>query len=113
MLRELRALCRQTVQVALRTGVDGYGEPTYGADVAHTARVAGRHRLVRDARGEQVLSTRTVYFAGAPALDVHDRVTLSTGDVGSTEEMVRRPALLDVQRLPDDLGGVSVVAYLA
>ena len=113
MLPELRDLCRQTVEVARRTCADDYGEVVYGNDVAYSARVAGRHRLVRDARGEQVLSTRTVYFAGAPALDVHDRVTLSTGDVGSTEEMVRRPALLDVQRLPDDLGGVSVVAYLA
>jgi len=113
VLRELRALCRQTVQVALRTGVDGYGEPTYGADVAHTARVAGRHRLVRDARGEQVLSTRTVWFVDIVELDVHDRVTLSTDDVRSTEETVRRPGLLDVQRLPDDLGGVTVVAYLA
>ena len=113
MLPELDGLCRQTVGVARRTCADDYGEPVWGNDVAYRARVVGRHRLVRDLRGEQVLSTRTVYFAGAPALDAHDRVTLSTDDVRSTEETVRRPGLLDVQRLPDDLGGVTVVAYLA
>jgi len=113
VLPELDGLCRQTVGVARRTCADDYGEPVWGNDVAYRARVVGRHRLVRDLRGEQVLSTRTVYFAGAPALDAHDRVTLSTGDAGSTEETVRRPALLDVQRLPDDRGATHVVAYLA
>ena len=62
MLWELRALCRQRCKVALRTGVDGFGRETYGNDVEYVARVVGKNHLVRDSRGEQVVSTRMVYF---------------------------------------------------
>lgn len=104
--------CRQRLQVAPWTGSDAYGEATYGADIKHAVRLVARHRLVRSPQGEQVVSTHTAYFLAALNLDVHDRVTLSTGDVGSTETTVRRPAILSVGRYPDDRGRTYVVAYL-
>jgi len=113
MLRELRVFCRQRVQVALRTGVDGFGHESYGNDVEYAARVVGKNQLVRDSRGEQVVSTRMVYFALTPDIGVHDRLTLSTGDARSTEDGARRPAIMSVGVSPDDLGGESLVAYLA
>ena len=113
MLPELVSLCRQTVTVAPRTGVDGYGEPTYGAAVSYRARVTGRRRVVRNARGEEVLSAHTGYFAATPAGGAHDRITLSTGDVNSTETGAVTPEVIAVGKFPDDLGGVSLVAYLA
>ncbi len=106
--------CRQRVRVAAWTGADAYGEAAWGNDVEYAARVVARNRLVRDRRGEQVASTHTVYFLKtAVALDVHDRVTLSTADAHSTEDAARRPALLSVGRYPDDRGREWVVAYLA
>lgn len=113
MLAELTSLCRQTVQLAARTGVDGYGEPTYGSNVAYRVRVAGKRRLVRNDQGQEVLSTQTLYFAANPAIGAHDRITLSTGDVQSTETGVVTPAILSVGKFPDDLGRQTTVLYLA
>ena len=113
MLPELTSLCRQTVKVAPRTGIDGFGEVTFGADVAHRVRVTGRRRMVRNAQGDEVLSTHTVYFATNVALGAHDRVTLSTGDVNSTELGAIQPLILSVGKYPDDLGRSHVAAYLA
>lgn len=113
MFPELTGLCRQTVTVAPRTAVDGYGEPTYGAAIAYRARVSGKRRLVLDARGEQVLSTHTVYFAANPAIGAHDLLALSTGDANSTETGATQPAILSVGKFPDDLGRLTTVVYLA
>ena len=112
MLPELVALCRSTAQVAPRTGVDGYGEPLFGADVARRARVTGRVRTVTNAQGQQVVSTHQVYFADAGLVGAHDRITLSTGDVNSTETGARQPAILAVGMTPDDLGRRHLTVYL-
>ena len=113
MLRELRVLCRQRVQVALRTGVDGFGHETYGNDVEYAARVVAKNHLLTDSRGQQVVATHVVYFATNPEIGVHDRLTLSTGDARSTEDGARRPAIVSVGISPDDLGGETVVAYIS
>lgn len=112
MLPELVALLRGAVTVEKQTGVDGYGEPTYGAPVRRRARVVGKRTLVRNDAGDEVLSTHTVYLGPGPAVGPHDRVTLSTGDVGSTETGARQPPLIAVGRFPDEHGRVSTVLYL-
>lgn len=113
MWPELAPFCRQVVTVEPRASVDGYGEPTYGTAVSHRARVVGKRRLVRNDQGDEVLSTHTVYFAGQPALGAHDRITLSTGDVNSTESGARQPVLLSVGVYPDDSARRCVTAFLA
>ena len=113
MLRELRVLCRQRVQVALRTGVDGYGHESYGSDVEYAVRIVAKNHLLVDSRGEQVVATHVVYFATTPEIGVHDRITFSTGDARSTEDGARRPAIVSVGVSPDDMGGESLVAYVA
>ena len=105
--------CRQRLTVARQVGVDAFGEAEYGNDVAYAVRLVARRRLVRNPQGEQVVSTHTAYFLTAPTVDVHDRVTLSTGDVHSTETTVRRPAILDVGHYPDDRGRAYTILYLA
>lgn len=109
---ELSALYRQTVTVEPRTSQDGYGAPTYGTAVTHRVRVSGKRHTVMNALGEQVVATHTVYFAGSPAIGAHDRITLSTGDVHSTETGAKQPPVIAVGSFPDDLGRVSVTAYL-
>lgn len=113
MLPELIGLCRQTARVAARTGVDGYGQPTFGADATYRVRVSGRRRLIRNSEGDEVLSTHTLYFAATPAVGAHDRITLSTGDVNSTEAGATQPPILAVGKYPGDLGRVSLTVYLA
>ena len=112
MLPELIGMCRQVVQVAARTGVDGYGEPTYGANTAHRVRISGKRRLVHTFAGEEVMATHTIYFAATPSIGAHDRVTLSTGDVNSTEAGALTPPILAVGKYPDDLGRVSLTVFL-
>lgn len=113
MLPELASLCRQTVTIAPRSGVDGYGEATYGAAVSYRAYVEGRRRLVAGDRGDQVLSTHTVYLAVQSGVGAHDRITLSTSDVYSTESGVLQPPILSVVQAMDDLGRRHTVLYLA
>ena len=113
MLSELTGLCRQTVRLAARTGVDGYGEPTFGPEAVVRARVEGRRRLVRNDQGREVLSSHTVYLATAVPIGAHDRITLSTGDVASTETGAIQPDILAVGKSPDEHGRQHVVLYLA
>ena len=113
MLPELVGFCRQTVQIAARSGLDGYGVPTFSAATSHRARVVGKRKLVRDFEGREVLSSYTVYLAGNPRVEAHDRLTLSTDDVHSTETGALSPVILSVGKFPDDLGRQSTVLFLA
>lgn len=113
MLPELSSFYRQTVTVEPRSTLDAYGQPTYGAAVTHRVRLSGKRRKVTNDRGNEVLASHTVYFAAAPAIGAHDRITLSTGDVNSTETGVRQPPVVAVGRYPDDLGRVAVTVFLA
>ena len=113
MFPELVQFCKQTVTIAPRTAVDSYGQPTYGAAVSYRVRVEGKRRLVRDDQGNEVVSTHAVYFALAPAVGAHDRITLSTGDVNSTEMGALQHKVVAVSRDLDDGGRSHVTAYLS
>lgn len=112
MLPALVGFCRQSVKIAPRTGIDSWGEITYGADVTYRARVVGRRRVVPDDQGDEVISTHTVYLATPAAVGVQDRITLSTGDVYSTETGALQPPILGVAVFPDDLGRRHLALYL-
>lgn len=113
MLPELTSLCRQIVTLKPRTSVDAYGEPSYGSAVSYRARLVGKRRTVYNDQGIEVLSTQTLYFAANPAIGAHDSLTLSTGDVNSTETGAITPTILSVGKFPDDLGRQSTVVFLA
>ena len=100
MLSELTSLCRQVVTVAPRTGVDGYGEPTYGAAVPYRARVVGKVRIVRDQTGKEVVFGQTVYLMAATAISPLDKLTLTTGFVNSTESARTTPPIVAAGRFP-------------
>ena len=112
MLPELVALCRSTVQIAARTSVDSYGEPVYSADVARRCRVTGRVKTITNVQGQQVTSTHQIYLADAGAVGPHDRITLSTGDVNSTETGARQPPVIAIGRSPDDLGRLHTMVFV-
>jgi len=84
-----------TAQHAPLLSRDGYGAPTYDTAVSYSGRLVREHRMVRDAAGEQVVSTAQFWFIGTPAVDPQDKVTLSDGTT---------PKIISVGR-PQDEGG--------
>lgn len=95
-------LMHDTVLVALRTGINEYGEATYGADASVTARVAARIRMVRDHKGNERVSTGTVWLAEATGIEPVDRITLPDGT---------QPEILAVGRVADETGAVYETVY--
>jgi len=99
ILGELASLFTQTVTInAATTALDQYGNKTYGAAQSVRARVVGRHRVVRDATGEERLSTVTIYLGSVTGITPLDKITLPSGYVPQS------PPILDVRRQPDDTG---------
>ena len=90
----------QSVSIAPFTGRDGFGAATYGAAVSYPARVVGKVRQVRDARGQEVVSSQTVYVMTDQAFTPLDKVTLSTGFVNSTEADRTTPPIVATARYP-------------
>lgn len=77
------------------TGRDDFGAPTYGDGTEYAARLVRRHKLVRDAEGDEIVSTAQLWLQGAPAISPDDRVTLSDGT---------SPPIAAVERYQDETG---------
>lgn len=99
-----RHLMRQTATVAARTGQDSFGVPTYGMATSYRCRLVGKRRLVINVQGQQVVSGQTLYLMSGDNIQPDARVTLSTGDVGSTESWALQPKILSTGRYPDETG---------
>jgi len=65
----------QEIWCRARTGVDGYGQPTFGTPAKLTARWLEKRKLVRNAEGEQVLSEVTVTLDAEAVLAVGDQLS--------------------------------------
>lgn len=105
-------LMSSAVSVEEPTGTrDDYGAPAYGAAVSYRAHLSRRRRLVRNALGEQVVSMQALYLGTADPVGLEARLTLSTGDVGSTEDRQIHPRLIAVERRFDQKGPHHTVLY--
>ena len=100
------------VTISPWTGFDGQGEPSWGSAVTYSARVSSRMRNIVDALGQEVVSAHTVWMTSAPLVNVLDKLTLTTGFVGSTEESLTTPPILAVGRNADGSGWHHTVLYL-
>ena len=107
-----RWMMTSSVTVEPMTSRSGYGTPTYGAAVSYRAHLIGGGKAVRDAAGLQITPDWTVYLDGAPTVQATDRVTLSTGDVGSTEAYALHPLVLVGMRRFDEKGPHHTVLLL-
>lgn len=103
-LRPWAGLMRQVILVAPRSGHDSFGNPAYGADVSYFGRLVGKRQLVRNVEGQEVVSSQTVYLRSGDNILPSARVTLSTADVGSTEEWSLTPPIIETGRYPDEHG---------
>jgi len=111
-VRMFAPLMRQTVRIAPKTGYDGYGDASYGSDVTYQCAVVGETKLVRNERGQDVPSKQGIYLMSAAAVRPEDRVTLSTGDVGSTESFAINPSIVAVARYPFTRGQFCTAIFL-
>ena len=58
-----------------RTGMDDYGQPTFGAATQTKGRWLEKRRLLRNAEGEQVISEVTVTLGSDEPLAVGDQLS--------------------------------------
>lgn len=99
-----RKYMTQTISVAERTGVDGYGKPTYGAYRKYPAHLVNERKLWRSADGQQVVSELTAYLMSADLVSPTAKVLLSTAETGTTEAWALSPAIAGVERHADESG---------
>ena len=65
----------QTIWRKPKTGVDGYGQPTFGSPAETKGRWLEKRRLVRNAEGEQVIAEVTVTLAPDEEIAVGDQLS--------------------------------------
>jgi hypothetical protein len=99
------------VTVQPLTGKDVYQQPTYGTGIVYKAHLSRRQQIVKNAKGEEVMSNQALYVGTAAAIESNWRVTLSTGDVGSTEAYAITPPIVAVERRFDESGPHHIVVY--
>lgn len=107
-----RGMMRQRLSVQPPSGKDGYGQRTYGSAVSYRCRLVGKRRQVLDVQGREVTSMWTAYLYSADVIDPESLVTLSTGDVGSTESFAVNPPIKSVSMFPDESGHHHTVLFL-
>ena len=65
----------QSIWRKSRSGVDGYGQPTFRPVVATRSRWLEKRRLVRNAQGEQVISQVSVTLSPDEPIAVGDQLS--------------------------------------
>lgn len=100
---EFLDMMTETVGIKPWASQDEYTEPTYGASVNYKARVSGKRTMVRNAEGQEVVSSKSVYLG--QYLDVTTKAQITLPDTTT-------PPILSVKQSPDDAGGYATVLYL-
>lgn len=88
---------QQTVIIEPWTGQNVYAEATYGPGANYSARVQQKVKMIRNAQGQEVVSTAQVYLDGSVSVTTEDRITLSDGT---------QPLIQAVTSPPDETGAV-------
>lgn len=104
MEKEFLASMQNIIRIAKWKGVDKFATAIYDEvnETEYNARVVGRTRMVRNIRGQEVVSTSTIYVFGAPGISPKDRITKADGT---------RPIILSVASFPDDDGDHHEIVY--
>lgn len=102
----------KTVLIAPQSSFDAYGKPTFGTDVPYNCHIAAKQEMVRDANGREVTSKQQIWVFSTAVIPTTSRLTLSTGDVGSTSPDQTQPKILAVVRRFDGPNPHHSVVYL-
>ena len=68
-----------TCTIAQFTGWDKYGAPTFGSGTSTACYMEMSPKLIRDSKGQQVVSSARLYIIGDVTVTPLDKVTLSEG----------------------------------
>lgn len=102
MEAELKALLKQTVQVASTT-LNTYGEQIEGTPTSYPARTEYKYKMVRDSQGREVVSKAQTYLDGDAKISASSIITLPDGT---------KPLILDIEKTPDETGEIHhIVVY--
>jgi len=88
----LLLLLNQLITIEPASGMDAYGQSSYGTGVSVHARVEGRNRVVVDAQGNNAVSSTTIYVDGLTVVSTASRITLPNGTT---------PLILAIAEMPD------------
>jgi len=101
--RDLLQMMPHTVTIKPRTGVDAYSKPSYSAGVDWTCYVDYRPKKIRNAAGQEVVSSAQVYVGGVSGATVSSEITLPDGS---------KPVILMVNKLSDEQPDYAEVIYV-
>lgn len=111
-VRQWAPLMKQRVTIKPFAGYDSFGKPTYGTAVIYQCALIGEMKVVRNDAGQEVPSKQTAYLMSNAAVRPEDQITLSTGDVGSTQSYAINPRILSVGRFPFLSGQFLTCVYM-
>lgn len=97
---DFRDMMADTCQFSPLSSRDSYAVPTFGSATSFNCRLVRKNRMVRDAKGQIVVSTARVWLQGHPNITPEDRVTLSDGS---------NPVIVSVERESDEFGSSHTV----
>jgi len=105
MDRQLRHLLFHQISVEKWTNkVSGRGAPVYDDAEVFPANIVGEVKMVRNVRGEEVVSTQSIYLSGTEPgvgdITHKDRITLPDG---------RQPPILAIQPFYNDRSQLDLV----
>jgi len=98
---DFKDVCNDTATWEPLDSRDRYNVPSYGpSSPLNNVRRNKEHRLVRNAQGDEVISSENIWIVGGtiPAITPEGRITLSDGSA---------PKILSVELPQDDDGSVS------
>jgi len=95
----------RTVGSTIPSGATVHVTYTYSTVTSYLARIENYDKLIRNAQGQEVLSTCQVYCDNDVVIDLRDKIT-------STEFAVTYPEILRIDRNPDETGALDhIVIY--
>jgi hypothetical protein len=105
-IEEFEDVLNQTITVEPFTGSDGYGEPSFGTSISYKARCVGKTRIIRDGKGNERISSHTVYVNSLAEFSPKDRITLPIG------YSPQQPQIISIGSFPDESGMHHKTIYL-
>jgi len=111
-VRAFRQLMQQRVTIKRFASYNDFGEASYGDPVTYQAAVVGEMKRVLNAQGEETPTNMSAYLMTADAVRPEDEITLSTGDVGSTEQWAIQPKIIATARYPFTRGQFFTAVHL-
>lgn len=111
MDRQIKAVLNQQVSIEKFEGKDGRNVKTYELPIVVPCYIGGEVKMVRNAEGQEVVSTQTLYFSGSNdvivdrtnkilELSTKDKVVLPDG---------RQPPIIGINPFYDEKGCIEIV----